>query len=258
MRFSIFHNSISKIKAAFDPQKRERLSSQGLLAANFRYKKSALSFASIIIILFLILYSNISAQAQETIPNYDNSTISVLNNELRRLNGDASTASALLVALNTTVSTLVPKGVIAMWSGSVASIPSGWHLCDGTAGTPDLRNRFIVAADADVGGIAESTVTGVPTQSGDGSVPAVSINTGSAGNDPLTWHQGSGSAGQPWYTSEPAIGTVGAKLNDLGFVDGTAGKLAEVRPKAHTHTVSFGTGTKNIAVYFSLAYIMKI
>ena len=39
-----------------------------------------------------------------------------------------------------------PSGGIVMWSGSVASIPSGWLLCDGTNGTPDLRNRFIVGA----------------------------------------------------------------------------------------------------------------
>ena len=41
---------------------------------------------------------------------------------------------------------LVPAGVILLWSGSIASIPSGWNLCDGTNGTPDLRNRFIVGA----------------------------------------------------------------------------------------------------------------
>jgi hypothetical protein len=41
---------------------------------------------------------------------------------------------------------LVPAGVILLWSGSIASIPSGWNLCDGTNGTPDLRNRFVVAA----------------------------------------------------------------------------------------------------------------
>lgn len=37
-------------------------------------------------------------------------------------------------------------GMIMMWAGSVASIPSGWHLCDGTAGTIDLRNKFLVCA----------------------------------------------------------------------------------------------------------------
>jgi len=40
----------------------------------------------------------------------------------------------------------IPKGTIAMWSGSIDSIPIGWQLCDGTNGTPDLRDRFIVGA----------------------------------------------------------------------------------------------------------------
>ena len=38
----------------------------------------------------------------------------------------------------------VPKGLISMWSGSIDSIPVGWQLCDGSNGTPDLRNRFIM------------------------------------------------------------------------------------------------------------------
>jgi hypothetical protein len=37
-------------------------------------------------------------------------------------------------------------GMIILWHGSVASIPAGWHLCDGTENTPDLRNKFIVGA----------------------------------------------------------------------------------------------------------------
>ena len=40
----------------------------------------------------------------------------------------------------------LPSGVIVVWSGSVASIPSGWVLCNGSNSTPDLRNRFIVGA----------------------------------------------------------------------------------------------------------------
>lgn len=46
----------------------------------------------------------------------------------------------------------LPSGVIVMWSGSVATIPSGWNLCDGTNGTPNLTGRFVVHADADTGG----------------------------------------------------------------------------------------------------------
>ena len=37
-------------------------------------------------------------------------------------------------------------GMIMMWGGSIASIPSGWALCNGSNGTPDLRDRFIVGA----------------------------------------------------------------------------------------------------------------
>jgi hypothetical protein len=40
----------------------------------------------------------------------------------------------------------LPAGIIAMWSGTLATIPAGWALCDGTNGTPDLRDRFVVGA----------------------------------------------------------------------------------------------------------------
>lgn len=41
---------------------------------------------------------------------------------------------------------LCPPGMIAMWSGASNAIPTGWYLCNGQNGTPDLRNRFIVGA----------------------------------------------------------------------------------------------------------------
>lgn len=33
--------------------------------------------------------------------------------------------------------------IIIAWSGSLSNIPSGWTLCDGSDGTPDLTDRFI-------------------------------------------------------------------------------------------------------------------
>ena len=53
---------------------------------------------------------------------------------------------------------LVPPGTIVMWSGSLVEIPDGWALCDGTNGTPDLRDRFIlsVSAGEDPGGTGGS------------------------------------------------------------------------------------------------------
>ena len=44
----------------------------------------------------------------------------------------------------------VPSGTIAIWRGSVATIPAGWVLCNGANGTPDLRSRFVYGAGGDV------------------------------------------------------------------------------------------------------------
>lgn len=51
------------------------------------------------------------------------------------------------------------KGIIALWSGSAASIPFGWTLCNGTLGTPDLRNKFIIGAGSTYAPGANSAVS---------------------------------------------------------------------------------------------------
>lgn len=38
------------------------------------------------------------------------------------------------------------KGIVVMWSGAIADIPTGWSLCNGSNGTPDLRDKFIPGA----------------------------------------------------------------------------------------------------------------
>jgi len=58
------------------------------------------------------------------------------------------TDNSTAVATTAFVRSIVPTGVIMMWYGSVGTIPSGWRICDGTMGTPDLRDRFVVGAGA--------------------------------------------------------------------------------------------------------------
>ena len=41
----------------------------------------------------------------------------------------------------------IPKGIIAMWSGNVNELPSGWALCNGLNGSPNLSGKFIVGFD---------------------------------------------------------------------------------------------------------------
>ncbi|MFV0231791.1 hypothetical protein OBK30_01850 [Empedobacter falsenii] len=63
---------------------------------------------------------------------------------------------------------LVHVGFVQDFYGDINSIPTGWHLCDGTNGTPDLRKMFVVGydpRDADynaigkTGGAKEVTLT---------------------------------------------------------------------------------------------------
>lgn len=150
----------------------------------------------------------------------------------------------------------VPRGVIVMWSGKIADIPLGWALCDGNNGTPDLRNRFIVCADADVGGMAKSTVTGSAAQSGDGQiiqhnhgVSSITVQTTGAHTHDLKLSMGDGNEA---HVAEET--NEGSHFTDTGAVQ-SAGN--------HTHiltgnTDNAGTGTKNIAVYYALAFIMKL
>ena len=58
----------------------------------------------------------------------------------------------------------VAVGSVMIWSGSAVSIPSGWQLCDGTNGSPDLRDKFVVGAGSTyavdaTGGSTTDTVT---------------------------------------------------------------------------------------------------
>ncbi len=57
------------------------------------------------------------------------------------------------------------KGLILLWYGAIVDIPAGWGLCDGTNGTPNLTDRFIVGAGSsynpdDTGGSVNHSHTG--------------------------------------------------------------------------------------------------
>ena len=54
----------------------------------------------------------------------------------------------------------VPVGTILAFNSAV--IPDGWALCDGTGGTPDLRDRFIIGGETP-GETGGSTTTSIPS-----------------------------------------------------------------------------------------------
>ena len=88
----------------------------------------------------------------------------------------------------------LPTGCIILWSGAIGSIPSGFYLCNGANGTPDLRDRFIVGAGssysvAQTGGSADAivvshnhTATSVVTDPGHLHSSNGGVNVGSGAN----------------------------------------------------------------------------
>jgi hypothetical protein len=73
----------------------------------------------------------------------------------------SNAVAALLSELNAAMG-----NVITLWSGSIASIPSGWSLCNGSNGTPDLRDKFVVGAGNTYGATtATLAITNLPAHS---------------------------------------------------------------------------------------------
>jgi hypothetical protein len=145
--------------------------------------------------------------------------------------------------------TSIPAGLISMWSGSIVSIPSGWLLCDGTNGTPDLRNRFIVGAGSTyavnaTGGSADAIVvshTHTASVNDPGHTHTTTFNASAIGHA-----QGGGT--NPLTTVAPPVN---ATTQNYTSQSNTTGILV-----SNSTTGSSGTNA-NLPPYFALAYIMK-
>lgn len=75
------------------------------------------------------------------------------------INGEILSSTVLVPG--SLAETGLPAGIVVTWTGAISNIPEGFVLCDGTNGTPDLRNSFIIGASADVSGEAQTNVSGV-------------------------------------------------------------------------------------------------
>jgi microcystin-dependent protein len=103
--------------------------------------------------------------------------------------------------------TEIPSGMIVLWSGSVASVPTGWYLCNGSNGTPDLRGKFIIGAGGSyspgaTGGNATVTlsVSNLPAHNHDFSVSGPTVVSGSIAMSGTT-----DSAGSHTHTTSTVI-----------------------------------------------------
>jgi hypothetical protein len=129
----------------------------------------------------------------------------------------------------------IPAGLIAIWSGATGSIPAGWTLCNGTNGTPDLRNSFVIGAGSAyavgaTGGSADAIVVSHTHTIID---PGHLHNATSTGSGTLISDAASGNTGTS--TSTTATATTGITNQSTG-VSGT---------------------NANLPPYYALAFIMK-
>ena len=172
-----------------------------------------------------------------------------------QLDGTAGASGQVLLSAGTGTPTWgsgFPSGGIIMWSGTIATIPSGWLLCNGSSGTPDLRNRFVIGAFSDDSGTAKTTVTGTSTQTGGTKDAIVVSHTHTATvTDPGHFHSISMRGG-----AESGPNTFPVHDNYTTNIDYNSGSKTTDITVSNSTEGSSGTNA-NLVPYFALAYIMK-
>lgn len=141
-----------------------------------------------------------------------------------------------------------PSGCIVMWDGPLSEIPSGWVLCDGNNGTPNLLDRFVRGAPsgADPGSTGGEHTKSLSTSqlSSHNHSPTMS----SAGDHSHTYRfYDNGNAGDG---TETVVGSSGS-ADGYTSTDG-----------AHSHTMTIdstggGGSYDNRPPYYEIAFIMK-
>lgn len=169
----------------------------------------------------------------------------------------ASLAGAVSKAVTVTVtpdllSRVIPKGTILIWSGSAETIPANWSLCDGTNGTPDLRDKFIVGAGNNY----------TPNSSGSANTHTHAINV--ADTEFTSTSDGNHTHAMPsnWYARNLSCG-VHTGIDTNGHFDANNTHTQEAG--VHNHTVkvvipSFNSDNNDnppLPPWYALCYIMK-
>jgi microcystin-dependent protein/cytoskeletal protein CcmA (bactofilin family) len=172
------------------------------------------------------------------------------------LDVDGNTEIGGTLAVFGITNAFVPRGIIVMWSGSITARPTRWSLCDGTNGTPDLRNRFIVGSGSTyttgaTGGNSTQTlsISNLPEHSHTGTTDTDGEHNHKqrlGGVDDLNW-----STGEP---QRPPADSTSYKSNTY---------IIDSANSSHQHnftTDATGSGTffDILPPYYALAYIIKL
>ena len=190
---------------------------------------------------FTAVAAAITSKADSNNPTFTGTPLAPTANS-----GTNNTQLATTAFVTTAVAASFPSGGIIMWSGSIASIPSGWVLCNGSNSTPDLRNRFVVGAGStyavdDTGGSADATLP-THTHTATSTVTDPGHTHGLDYNATLPFDGGGGIPNSTFGGSvnrQTASNTTGITVATTNANAGTSGTNANLPP------------------YYALAYIMK-
>lgn len=168
-----------------------------------------------------------------------------------------------------------PAGTIKLWYGTLAAIPPGWQLCNGTNGTPDLRDKFVPGAG---GAYASGATGGADTlnlaHTHTPGTLAVSAHAGTAVTDHAAFtHTSNGAHTHNSHTTDVETLVAGAVTQLSGPITHSSdgGHTHDAHPlAAHTvtqpapHTLSGATdsalsaATENRPQFRAIYYIMKL
>ena len=139
-----------------------------------------------------------------------------------------------------------PLGGIIMWSGAISAIPTGWSLCDGSNGTPDLRNKFVLGATNDG---SDSTYPGISVSQTGGTADAVVVSHNHGITDPGHEHT---------FDSHDSDGGTGNTLNDNSDNSNQRTMTSSTETTGITINNEGVSGTnQNLPPFLALAYIQR-
>jgi microcystin-dependent protein len=173
------------------------------------------------------------------------------------------------------VASLFPVGMVMMWYGSQGTIPSGWALCNGSNGTPDLRDKFVIGAGNSYSLSATGGATSFTATSDDAgahihtaSATALSEAQLPAHNHRIYAVENSSSSNADGWQLTSAMGIPGENVGGFAYRDanGAGTQLIEDTGSGatHTHTIdaapdhSHITTASTMPPYYALFYIMKV
>ena len=216
-------------------------------------------------------YEELTAQAQENIPNSDFYDEVIIGSEtlypgkddiyqrICTVNvyqyGDVLPRYSLKVAKTSVdLRPSVPVGSILPWRGRLADMPEGFALCDGSNGTPDLRDRFIVGAGNeynlnDTGGEKEVLLEAEQTASHYHAFGYHNNNNNgrflSTGGTTRNYPLATGTKGAYW-NGDNGGGWQGQSTSNLNLITSLAIGVDATKPH------------ENRPPYYALYYIMKL